>query len=172
MSELYNPDELSEIFGLNARHLTRENGPISRILATYHWKKAELSPDGKSLTEEGVTVLNDYLTECGKNGKTDFKKWQQSIWDKYGKTPNSESAIVPLVDVSVAELSPVNFGDCFGNFSQSFEATVTALAEANYQKGRELARRLVTPLYQGFAEEYQNLNQQGLEFVSKMGGQK
>lgn len=168
MSELYNPDELSEIFGLNARHLTRENGPISRILATYHWKKAELSPDGKSLTEEGVTVLNDYLTECGKNGKTDFKKWQQSIWDKYGKTPNSESAIVPLVDVSVAELSPVNFGENFGTFHQSLEVTVAALTEANYQKGRQLARQLVVARYQGFTEEYQALNQQGLEFISKL----
>lgn len=171
MSELYKPDELGELFGLNPRHLTREDGPISRILSTYHWKSAKLSPDGKSLTEEGVTILNEYLTECGKNGKTDFKKWQQNIWEKHGKAPNSESAIIPLVDVTVAELSPVNFGDYFGGtFSQSFEATVTALAEANYQKGRELARKLVTPLYQGFAEEYQNLNQQGLEFVSKMGG--
>lgn len=171
MSELYTPDDLGEMFGLNPRHLTREDGPISRILATYYWKKNELSPDGKQLTEEGARVLNDYLSDCGKNGKVDYKAWQKSIWEHYGKTP-SDSAIVPLVDVAVTELSPVNFGDCFGNFSQSFEATITALAQANYQKGRELARQLVTPLYQGFAEEYQQLNQQGLEFVSKMGGQK
>lgn len=167
MSELYNPDELGEMFGLNPRHLTRENGPISRILETYHWKKDELSPDGKHLTEEGARLLNDYLTECGKNGKTDYKTWQKSIWEQHGKNP-SNSAIVPLIDVSIAELSPVNFGENFGTFHQSLEVTVAALTEANYQKGRQLARQLVVARYQGFAEEYQALNQQGLEFISKM----
>lgn len=169
-SYIYSPNDLAEMFGLNTRHLTRDDGPISRILTTYYWKKNELSPDGEALTEEGAALLNEYLTECGKNGKTKYKDWQTAIWEREGKNPDqSESAIVPLVDVSIAELPAVNIGDCFGNLGESFEATINQLAQANYQRGKQLARQLVTPLYQGFAEEYQQLNQQGLEFINKMG---
>lgn len=170
---IYSLDDVAELTGLSVSHLTRPGkGPIARLLETYFWQKDQLTSDGKSLTESGLSLLNDYLYNCGKGGTMSYQEWQQSIWEREGKNPKTtedqeeETAITPLIQVSSYELAPLVEVMPVNNVEASFALNIQQLKEVNFQRGQQLAREVVMPIVEGFNSEQKAILTQMLQALN------
>lgn len=167
---IYSPQDLADIVGMSIPHLTRsKDGPIARILETHHWETERISPDGKSLTEYGLDILENYLSEVGKAGKgLSYENWQKSRRAKFA--PN-QSAIatseqLPLIPVSTYTPQAGDFQLMPFNLTQELEAWASQQANVTKQKTLDFFRQAVTiPAVQGIAEGQAELK----EILSKLG---
>ena len=137
----------SQILPVSVAHLTRaKDGPIARILETYHWEQERLSPDGKSLTEYGIDILENYLREVGKKGNgLTYEQWQKIQREKH-----QPSAIVnieqPLIPVETYTPNDEKWEQYLAPFSLSQELQSWASQQSNvsYQKTLDLFRQAIT----------------------------
>lgn len=171
MVTIYSPQELADITGYSVTHLIRPNeGPIARILATHYWEQEKMSPDGKSLTEYGLDILENYLSEVGKAGKgISYENWQKSRQAKFA--PNETTALttaehLPLIPVSSYTPQAGEFQLMPFNLTQELEAWASQQSSVTKQKTLDFFRQAVTiPAVQGIAEGQAELK----EILSKLG---
>lgn len=168
---VYSPQDLSDIVGMSVAHLTRaKDGPIARILETHYWETDRISPDGKSLTEYGLDILENYLSEVGKSGKgISYENWQKSRQVKFA--PNESTALttadqLPLIPVSSYTPQAGEFHLMPFNLTQELEGWAAQQANVTKQKTLDFFRQAVTiPAVQGIAEGQAELK----EILSKLG---
>lgn len=156
---IYSPQDISDITGISTSHLTRpKDGPIARLLETHYWESEKISPDGKSLTEYGLTILENYLAECGKDGKgTSYKQWQKTQQEKFDPNKSALTTTEQPPLIPVENYTPR--GEDWGNYlipfnlSQELENWATQQASVTKQKTLDFFRQAVTiPTVQGIAE--------------------
>lgn len=144
---VYAPQEIADITGVSVAHLTRaKDGPIARILETHHWERERLSPDGKSLSEYGIDILENYLREVGKKGNgLTYEQWQKNQWEKH-QPSNIVTVEQPLIPVETytpnrenwsQHLTPFSFGEELKNWANQQSVV-------SYQRTLDLFRQAIT----------------------------
>ncbi|MFM6207926.1 hypothetical protein [Planktothrix sp.] len=165
---IYSPQELADITGLSVTHLVRPNeGPIARILQTFHWQSGEISPDGKSLTEFGLDLLEDYCRSVGKKGQgMTYEDWQQKMLNQYQPSTLATVENLPLIPVENYSLPPFLPNISPFNFAAELEGWAGQQAEITRAKTLDTFRRAVTiPTIEGIEQGREELK----EILKKLG---
>lgn len=172
MSEiLYTPQDVADITGITVNHLTREDGPITRVLNTHDWECDRLSPDGKNLTEYGINILENYLSEVGKKGRgVPYEQWKEKQREQF-KPKESALALsdnAPLIPVEMyTPLTSEKFGVSALNLTQELGNWSNQQATVTKQRVIDAFRAAYTiPTVQGISEAQTELK----EILQKMGG--